>query len=130
MEMKKIRINHSHESEIEDRSKHELKKDAEHIIVDACNQFAWFLLYKKRGLEEIKQVISEANLKTLEGYLAEKFGDAHQDIVEKVRQHNPNVFHEYNNLIQSLKNPDLTHQEFLEILDKSKDIYKDFKYQN
>jgi len=130
MEVKKIQINHSHESEIEDRSKNELKKDSEHIIVDACNQFTWFELYKKRNIEEIKQVILEANLKTLEGYLTEKFGDIHQTIIEKVKQDNPGVFHKYNSLIERLKSPNLNYEEYLKILEESREIYKDFKYQN
>lgn len=107
-----------------------LKEDPEHIIADACNQFVWFELHKKRNLEEIKKVILEANLKTLEGYLLEKFGEKHKDVIEKVRQYDQDVFHEYNTLISSLKKPDLAHQEFLEILDRSRKIYEDFKYLN
>jgi len=122
--------NNSNETEKKDRSSNELKTDSDHIIVDACNQFSWFELYKKRSLEEIKQVILEANLKTLEGYLTKKFGDMHQNVIEKVRQYNPDVFDEYNTLINSLKSPNLTHEEFVEILEKSKAIYKDFKYLN
>jgi len=120
--------NEAEKVEVEDISeKHESMSDPKHVIIDACNQFVSLTYLNKYTPFDLIKNETIPMLTTLERFINEAptYNGKHLEIIEKVKQYDSGIFYEYNKFINLLKNKKLTHEEFLEILDKSKAIYKD-----
>lgn len=109
--------------------KEEFKMDdiIHHLIEDTRNQFfaLEFLEKQKIAIDKIvnswiPRAIEKNELKTLEDFIL-KYDNKHiVKITEGFLKINPNIFKEYNELIEGLKNPKLTIEEFKEIMIKEK----------
>jgi|GEM_PF-4601141 len=109
--------------------KEEFKMDdiIHHLIEDTRNQFfaLEFLEKQKIAIDKIvnswiPRTIEKNELKTLEDFIL-KYDNKHiVKITEGFLKINPNIFKEYNELIEGLKNPKLTIEEFKEIMIKEK----------
>jgi hypothetical protein len=100
-----------------------LMKSPKSVITDAGNQFFQFKYF---SIDEIKELIKKHGLKTLEDYLINNGMDYYKEdpsnIIKRINEFNPKVIGEYNNLIERLKSPTLTKEEFLNILEDSKNL--------
>jgi len=101
----------------------ELMKSPESVVTDALNQFFQFKYFE---IDEIKDLIKKHGLKTLEDYLINKskdyYGEDPNVTIENIKEFKPTVFIEYNNLIERLKSPTLTKDEFLQILEEARNL--------
>ncbi len=75
------------------------------VINDSANQLMAFKFFD--DITEIRKYIAEAKLKTLEEYTNKKKIE-----LEKIK---PGVCEKYNDLVNQLKNPDLTYENFQKI---------------
>jgi len=89
----------------------ELMARTRDIIIDSLNQLIAFKRFIGLGINEIKEVIKEAELKTLEEYT--------NKTTEELNAVQSGVCGKYNSLIKEIKNPDLTLERFKEIMDES-----------
>jgi len=98
-----------------------LMRSPESVITDAGNQFYQFQYF---DIDTIKNLVPTANLKTLEDYIINKnyYNEDTSKVIERIKKSKPMVFGEYNNLIERLKSPTLTKEEFLKILKDSKNL--------
>ncbi len=98
-----------------------------HLIEDTRNQFfaLEFLEKQKITIDKIvntwiPKAREKGELKTLEDFIS-KYDNKHiAEITEGFLKINPNIFKEYNKLIEDLQNPKLTIEEFKEIMIKEK----------
>lgn len=81
------------------------------LINDSVNQLIVFKRFIGLGIDEIKEVIKEAEFKTLEEYTGKT--------TKELNAVQPGVCEKYNSLIKEIQNPDLTFERFKEIMDES-----------
>jgi hypothetical protein len=89
------------------------------IIEDTRNQFFGFEIIEKQktSIEEIKDVwvpraVSKGELITLEEYIS-RYDNKHiEEISKKIEELRPNIFKEYDELIEGLKDPKLDESKF------------------
>jgi len=100
-----------------------LLKSPRSVITDAINQFNQFKYFSG---DEIRALIKKYGVKTLEDYLVNNGMDYYKEdpiiIIKKIREFKPTVFSEYNNLIEKLKSPTLSTEEYLQILEEAKKL--------
>jgi len=94
-----------------------LLKSPRSVITDAINQFNQFKYFSG---DEIRALIKKYGVKTLEDYLVNNGMDYYKEdpiiIIKKIREFKPTV------LIEKLKSPTLSTEEYLQILEEAKKL--------
>jgi hypothetical protein len=85
-------------------------KDKFAIIEDAGNEIIALSFFVQYGIEEVKKVIAENGLRTIEEYTGRE--------TKELNAIKPRICEDYNKLISDLKSPDLTIERVKEILDE------------
>lgn len=83
-------------------------------IEDAGNQLTQFCYFK--DIRQIRKLIAETKLKTLEEYLGKTTAE-----LDSVK---PGLCAEYNGLVAELKNPELSSENFQEIMKKAFEVVR------
>ncbi len=94
----------------------------EDILNEAHNQFISIYWMIKKPFDEIKNSIPGFNLISFEDYTINNHPDDGLQIISEVEETNPDVFIKYNEIIKKLKDPDLSEEEFLKLIQESKDL--------
>jgi hypothetical protein len=101
----------------------------EGILNEARSQFFPIYVLLNDNFDQIKNLIKSMNLKSFEDYTLDKHKDNGSQIIKEVEKTNPDVFIKYNEIIEKLKDPDLSEDEFFEAIEHSYDL-KIYKYEN